>query len=104
MVEIIITIVLANSSNPQDSQKLIENSPKNVLWLTRLVAMLARAAPQNQPLYDPHSIIPTPEIFFCPNTPYLTIPDNVPLTLKTISPLNISYLTTLAVISARAAS
>ncbi len=78
LVEIITSIVFANSSNLPDfcgpTQNLSENMPRS----TRLVAMPARATSQNQLLYAPHNIPPIPETSSRSNMPYLTTPAVTP--------------------------
>lgn len=76
-------------------------SPPNMSYLTTLAVILASIIPWNQLLYISHNIHLIPKTSFYLNTPYSTTLSNVFLTLETIFPPNMSYLTILVVILAR---
>lgn len=94
MVKIITSTILANYPNLPDSQRPTQNLPENMPRSTRPTTIPTRATHQDEPLYAPCNVLPTPKTFFRPNAPYPTTPGNVFPTSETASLHNIPYPTT----------
>lgn len=102
LVEIITKTIVTNFPNPSNSWGPTQNLAENVPQSTRLAAIPASVAPQNQTLYALHNVSPTSETFSHPNAPHSTTLDNVYPTPEPACPFNTPYLTTLVVTPARA--